>query len=328
MATGMQLPDVVQGLKAAPTGSAGASGRTGTGEGAAFGEQLAELEQAMRDAGLDTTAISPEMLALLQQWLAGGMSLPPEAGGDAPSGQVLPPGTPLQALVEWLAQSQEAGEGGDAPDVGALPSLPEGPAPGGVTLKAALREILALPAEAGRAGDAAAGGLPLPPAVSLPMASQAAPEGLPSRNLLAMSLPQPVTDPRWGAALGERLLWMAKGDQQQAELKISPPNLGPLEVKLTLNDDRASVTFVSHHALVRDAIEAALPRLREMLAQESLQLVQAEVSGGQAQGREAASGQGEGGASASPDGGEAEPGAGQAEGTVPRAGRGLLDLFA
>jgi flagellar hook-length control protein FliK len=68
---------------------------------------------------------------------------------------------------------------------------------------------------------------------------------------------------------------------------LNPPNLGPLEVRLTLQQDQASVVFSAQQVAVRDALEAALPRLRELLEQQSLQLVQADVEdpGGQRGGR-------------------------------------------
>ena len=81
-----------------------------------------------------------------------------------------------------------------------------------------------------------------------------------------------VGSAEWGGAVGEKVLWMANQNHQVAELHLNPPNLGPLEVRLTINSDQASAMFVSHHAAVREAIEAALPRLREMLADNGIML--------------------------------------------------------
>lgn len=96
-------------------------------------------------------------------------------------------------------------------------------------------------------------------------------------SLLQMGVPEPVGQRSWPAAIAERVMWMVQGEQQVAKLKLNPPNLGPLEVRLTLSQDQASVVFASQHAAVRDALEAALPRLRELMEQQSLQLVQADV---------------------------------------------------
>ncbi|MCE5182555.1 MAG: flagellar hook-length control protein FliK [Betaproteobacteria bacterium] len=87
-----------------------------------------------------------------------------------------------------------------------------------------------------------------------------------------LSVAPRVGSAEWGGAVGEKVLWMANQSRQVAELHLNPPNLGPLEVRLTINGDQAGAMFVSHHAAVRDAIEAALPRLREMLADNGIML--------------------------------------------------------
>jgi flagellar hook-length control protein FliK len=82
----------------------------------------------------------------------------------------------------------------------------------------------------------------------------------------------------WDQGLGDKLVWMAGHGQQVAELHLNPPDLGPLKITLTLNNDQASAQFVSEHALVRDAIETAMPRLREMLADSGITLGDTSVS--------------------------------------------------
>ena len=82
----------------------------------------------------------------------------------------------------------------------------------------------------------------------------------------------------WDQALGDKLVWMAGQSQQTAQLHLNPPELGPLQITLTLDHDQASAQFVSAHALVRDAIEAAMPRLREMLADNGITLGDTSVS--------------------------------------------------
>lgn len=82
----------------------------------------------------------------------------------------------------------------------------------------------------------------------------------------------------WDNALGQKVLWMVSNQQQVAELSLNPPDLGPLQVVLSLSDDQASATFVSQHADVRQALEAALPRLREMMADSGISLAETTVS--------------------------------------------------
>lgn len=88
----------------------------------------------------------------------------------------------------------------------------------------------------------------------------------------------PVQQPQWGADLGNRVMWMIKQDVQTADIKLNPPHLGPLEVRVSMANDGVSVTFSSHHATVRDALDAAMPRLRDMLMDNGLQLANANVS--------------------------------------------------
>lgn len=88
----------------------------------------------------------------------------------------------------------------------------------------------------------------------------------------------PVGASGWGDALGQKIVWMAGQHQQVAELHLNPPNLGPMEVRLTINNDQVSALFVSHQPAVREAIEAAMPRLREMFADSGMMLGNATVS--------------------------------------------------
>jgi flagellar hook-length control protein FliK len=88
----------------------------------------------------------------------------------------------------------------------------------------------------------------------------------------------PVTQPAWGDEFGQTITWMATQRNQSAELHLNPPQLGPLDVSLKMNGDQATALFTSPHAAVRDAIEQALPRLREMLAENGIMLNNAMVS--------------------------------------------------
>ena len=92
------------------------------------------------------------------------------------------------------------------------------------------------------------------------------------------SLNVPVNHPGWGQAVGERLQWMVKQDVQEAQLKLNPRNMGPIEIKIAMNQDQATVTFVANHAMTREALDAAVPRLREMFGESGLNLVDVNVS--------------------------------------------------
>ena len=82
----------------------------------------------------------------------------------------------------------------------------------------------------------------------------------------------------WGDELVSRVKWQIGQQIQEAKISLNPRELGPLQIKISINDDQAHVQFVAHHGSVRDAIEDAIPRLREMLEQAGLMLADANVS--------------------------------------------------
>lgn len=87
----------------------------------------------------------------------------------------------------------------------------------------------------------------------------------------------PLANPAWGEEFGQRITWMATQREHTAELHLNPPNLGPLDVVLSVSGDQATAMFTSPHAAVRSAVEQALPKLREMLADNGIMLGNATV---------------------------------------------------
>ncbi|MDY6947886.1 MAG: flagellar hook-length control protein FliK [Pseudomonadota bacterium] len=88
----------------------------------------------------------------------------------------------------------------------------------------------------------------------------------------------PVGNAQWADEIGSRMTMMVEQGKHTASLRLSPEHLGPLEVRITVNGDQASVQFGAAHADTRSAIENALPRLREMFASQGLSLADANVS--------------------------------------------------
>jgi len=97
-------------------------------------------------------------------------------------------------------------------------------------------------------------------------------------KLAANTLAPSVGTTAWGQALGEKIVWMAAGAQQTATLTLNPPNLGPLQIVLNVTNDQATASFFSVQPEVRQALESAFPRLREMMNEAGIQLGQATVS--------------------------------------------------
>jgi flagellar hook-length control protein FliK len=93
-----------------------------------------------------------------------------------------------------------------------------------------------------------------------------------------LALDVPMRQSGWDTAFAERVVWMAKQGMQEAQISLNPRNMGPIEVHISMQKEQASVTFVAHHAATRDALEAAMPRLRDMLQDNGLNLAQSDVS--------------------------------------------------
>jgi flagellar hook-length control protein FliK len=96
----------------------------------------------------------------------------------------------------------------------------------------------------------------------------------------AASLSTHVRDPRWVEELGNRLASMVRTGDSSASLQLSPADLGPLEVNVSVRDQQATVHFGAANAETRALLEASIPRLREMLAAQGFSLMDSSVSQG------------------------------------------------
>jgi len=82
----------------------------------------------------------------------------------------------------------------------------------------------------------------------------------------------------WAEDVGSKLVWMIGRNESKAELVLTPPNLGKLGVSIHSSGDQTSAHFVAATPAAREALEQAMPRLREMLQQAGINLGQTEVS--------------------------------------------------
>ena len=76
----------------------------------------------------------------------------------------------------------------------------------------------------------------------------------------------------WETNLSSRLQMMVGQNVQTAEIRLDPPELGALDIKIKITNDVASVNIASPHAQVREALETAVPRLREMFEESGVAL--------------------------------------------------------
>jgi flagellar hook-length control protein FliK len=116
-----------------------------------------------------------------------------------------------------------------------------------------------------------------PQTPTLPIQLQQQPVTTHVHDAVSRPVHAPVGSPAWADEIGARVVMMSESGNHTASLKLSPEHLGPLEINITVRDDKASVWFGAAHADTRAAIETALPRLREMFASQGLSLADAGV---------------------------------------------------
>lgn len=92
-----------------------------------------------------------------------------------------------------------------------------------------------------------------------------------------LGIAAPVQGRAFPAEFAEKVVWMAGQQMQSAELSLNPQHLGSVEIRLSVAGGEAGAQFYSPHPAVRDAIEAALPKLRELLAQAGISLGDTQV---------------------------------------------------
>ncbi|QUJ66693.1 flagellar hook-length control protein FliK [Photobacterium sp. GJ3] len=89
--------------------------------------------------------------------------------------------------------------------------------------------------------------------------------------------PLPLQREMAGEQLAERVQMLMSKNLKHVDIRLDPPELGRLQIKLHINQDQASVQFNVSNAQTRDLIEQAMPRLRELLQQQGIQLAQGSV---------------------------------------------------
>lgn len=114
----------------------------------------------------------------------------------------------------------------------------------------------------------------------------------PATSLTTDHISPRVGTAAWNQAISQKVVWMVGGGQQTAELTLNPPDLGPLQVVISVSNDQASANFFAAQPDVREALEAALPRLRQMMSEAGVQISgfsvnsQASNQGGQSPGNQ------------------------------------------
>ena len=163
----------------------------------------------------------------------------------------------------------------------------------------------------------AAGGDGMPGAAAPPMGQHPAPSTHLTQSPAQFPVPVAVTDPQWPQAVAERVRWTIEQRHGVAELSLDPPELGRIAVRVVLVDDQGRVAFSAQHAVARDHLQAALPRLHQMFEGSGIALADASVSGGGAGGT---------GTSEASHSGDPDPGEGSHDAEVSHAAEGWVRI--
>lgn len=181
------------------------------------------------------------------------------------------------------------------------------------------KPVAAEPLAAATAVATAASDAPISGAT--PLAHNTAAAGTPSST----RIDTPVGNRGWDSEFAQKVVLLANRHEGRAELTLTPPQLGKVEITISVNGDQSSATFVSASPAAREALEQALPRLREMMAEAGISLGQASVSAESAQrGQDEAPTAGRDGRGS----GAEAPRAAETAAQWVRRSNGLIDTFA
>ena len=154
---------------------------------------------------------------------------------------------------------------------------------------------------------------------------------IPVSRDVSLSVPTSYRDQGWATDFSQKVVWLASNDKQSAQLTLNPPQMGPIEISLSVDKGNVTASFSSANADVREAIETALPRLREMFANAGIALGQTNVGAESFQQQAASNGTNHGASQRVPDNAILVA---NSAGTLParafaaQQGNGMVDIFA
>lgn len=258
--------------------SRGSSEENPSDKSGAEGKQVAEQSGKAADQdGVTGDEVLPMLFSVPTQQEPGAQAMKGLALGANAQGAGLPP-TPGTVLDKLMMQSQQQGTGAGAGNGDSLPGMKgdlgllAGKAAMGADGKGV--DFSAQLARFQGSGDTS----------TLQNNATTLQRGLEGRESLATlksystSVDLPVQHAQWGEKVAGKLAWLTSQRMSAAEIHITPPDLGPLEVRVQVQHDQAHVTVHATHSAVRDQLELNGHRLRDMLQENGLNLDKFEVS--------------------------------------------------
>lgn len=231
---------------------------------------LMSLLPALPPSGQQATTGDPAAVAPAQDDAIAALAVSPDASGRAKTAPTTDNKLALPLMSSTSDASRLPAPAADTAAASSLPTAVESRLDDKPNLFSSVLKNL----EAAAAATAPAPVLATPShqAPTLSAAAQAVPLTAPG------SLDElPISHREWPAALGHSMLWAVGEGIQKVELSVSPQDMGPINVHIRLENDKADIRFTAAHATTRDALEASIPRLRDMFSQQGLNLSQAQV---------------------------------------------------
>ncbi|MBK6334612.1 MAG: flagellar hook-length control protein FliK [Betaproteobacteria bacterium] len=86
-----------------------------------------------------------------------------------------------------------------------------------------------------------------------------------------------VASPGWHEDIAQKFAQFVSMRVADAEIRLNPAHLGPVGIEISYSDNQASVLITAAQPTTRDALEQALPHLKELLAQQGIALGESSV---------------------------------------------------
>lgn len=102
----------------------------------------------------------------------------------------------------------------------------------------------------------------------------------PAQEAHRYDIQSPIFSPEWSREAAQVVRVMLTEKVSEAELRVNPPELGPIDVVVKVEGDATTITFTANSPETRSLLELHLPKLREALDAAGLQLADASVNSG------------------------------------------------
>ncbi len=163
-------------------------------------------------------------------------------------------------------------------------------------------------------------------AVAAASANQAAAATNASGSSSLAKIEAGINTPEFSQALADRVSYMAGNNLNGATLQVTPPQLGPIELRVSVENGHAQVWLSAHSPATLDALQSSTPKLREMLSSQGFAQVSVDVSQRSFQDRSAYPQNSQW--TPTPDRDAAPAAAPISAGASPRAALGVVDAYA